>query len=229
DLALLEIGGPMEKSISAVRFGDSDETEAGEFVLAMGNPLGLEQTVTTGVVSNARRAGAWNYYIQTDAAINQGNSGGPLFNANGEVIGMNTMMVANAENIGFAIPSNSIVSVIEDLKQPGREIERGSVGIQLRENSAYLRKEHGIETEEGYVVTAVEKGSEAETKGLRVGDVLTEMNGRPLDDKTEFLHAEATGGIGRAIRFRVVRGDEEHDVELIVRKLGRRSVDDLER
>ncbi|MGH9391588.1 MAG: S1C family serine protease, partial [Vicinamibacteria bacterium] len=228
DIALLSITGTSDKPWPAIRFGDSDETEAGEFVLAMGNPLGLEQTVTTGVVSNSRRAGARNYYIQTDAAINQGNSGGPLFNSNGEVIGMNTMMVANAENIGFAVPSNSIVAVFENLKKPGPEIERGSVGIQLRHNSPYLREEHAIAREGGFVVTAVEKGSEAEKKGLRVGDVVTEMNGAPFVDKTEFLRAEAVGGIGRSIRFGVERGDVHHDIELIVAKLGRRIPDDLE-
>ncbi|HPP12917.1 MAG TPA: DegQ family serine endoprotease [bacterium] len=185
DLALIKVD--FKRSVTPVILGDSDAIEVGEWVIAIGNPMGLEETVTTGVVSAKGRSGfgitQYEDFIQTDAAINPGNSGGPLVNIRGEVIGINTFIISPyaAQNIGFAIPINIARRVFTQLKEHGK-VSRGFLGVMLQPLTEELAASFGLKETSGALVAEVLKDTPAEKGGLQPGDVILELNGKPVKD-----------------------------------------------
>lgn len=235
DLAALRIPVPPE-GFPVATLGDSDATRVGEEVLAIGNPLGLEQTLTHGVVSGINRIlpvspmSLTLPLIQTDAAINPGNSGGPLLNRCGEVIGINTSMLAGAENIGFAVPINIAKQVLPQLVKKGRVI-RPWIGV----SGKLIRKELGailnLPLVEGFLVETVEPGSPAQRAGLRGGellitiageeflfggDIITTANGRPVSDPDNYAKLVRALKVGDKVRLTLYREGKTRKLELVV-------------
>lgn len=174
-----------------VALGDSDRLEVGDWVVAMGNGLGLGTTVTAGIVSGKGRIIGHDIFgkesfIQTDAAINQGNSGGPLFDLDGKVIGMSTAIIAGANTVGFAIPSNLIGSILDDLRTSGR-VARGFLGVQQQTLNEELRRMLGVKAEHGAVVTSVFDDSPAARSGLRRGDVVVAVDAQPVETDNDLV------------------------------------------
>ncbi|MCI4397351.1 MAG: Do family serine endopeptidase [Acidobacteria bacterium] len=197
DVALIKVDG---KNLPTVPMGDSDAMRPGDFVLAIGNPLMYRHTVTMGVISAKGRrlsASALDDFLQTDAAINFGNSGGPLINTRGEVIGINTAITRNdgmgrmVEGIGFAIPINMVKAMIEPLKKDHR-IARGYLGVKVgpldKDAKAYLKQKYGVEVKGGAVVQSVESDQPAAKAGLEKGDIITAVEGVELKDSSELVH-----------------------------------------
>ncbi|MES9938390.1 MAG: Do family serine endopeptidase, partial [Sedimenticola sp.] len=183
DVAVLQIGG---EGLTALALADSDRLRVGDFVVAIGNPFGLSQTVTSGIVSALGRSGlgieGYENFIQTDASINPGNSGGPLVNLEGELVGINTAILAPGGGnvgIGFAIPANMVSAIMQQLVAHG-EVRRGAFGITMQELDYDLRQALGIERGEGAVVVEVLSESAAEKAGVRVGDLITTLNGKAV-------------------------------------------------
>ncbi|MFQ5894025.1 MAG: Do family serine endopeptidase, partial [Nitrospinota bacterium] len=176
DLALIKIEA--DQALPTLTLGDSDALQVGEWVVAIGNPFGLEHTVTVGVVSAMGRVigtGPYDDFIQTDASINPGNSGGPLLNTDGEVVGINTAIVAAGQGIGFAIPSNITRQVIEDLRTKG-SVVRGWLGVVVQRMSPELAESFGLEEHTGALVAEVIDESPAEKAGIKRGDIITKFN-----------------------------------------------------
>ena len=187
DLAVIRIQA--SHALPTLSFGDSDDIRVGEWVLAIGNPFGLDNTVTAGIISAKHRiigAGPFDNFLQTDASINPGNSGGPLLNMKGEVIGINTAINAAAENIGFAIPSTQAVKVIDLLKQ-GKTPQRGWLGVTIQQVSENQAKALGLDEPAGALVAQVGKGSPADKGGVKQGDVILEVNGHKVEDNNDLL------------------------------------------
>lgn len=185
DLALLKIDS--DAPLPTVPFGDSDALAVGDWVLAIGNPFGLGHTVTAGIVSAKGRiigAGPYDDFIQTDASINPGNSGGPLFNMKGEVIGINTAIVASGQGIGFAIPSSMAKEVLLQLHGEGK-VTRGWLGVAIQRLSPELLKAFNIEDAHGALVADVVKDGPAEKAGLKRGDVIVAFNGESIEESNE--------------------------------------------
>jgi len=208
DLALLKIDAGRE--LPSLTLGNSDQIRVGNWVIAIGNPYGLDHTVTTGVISAKGRPISVNdrHYenlLQTDASINPGNSGGPLLNLQGEVIGINTAINAQAQGIGFAIPASTVLSVLEDLKNGANKTARPWIGVQVRnldrETASYL----GLEKAEGAVVAGIVPGSPAEKAGMRQWDVIVEFNGKKVgsaDDLVPFIKQSQVGGKVKVVALR---------------------------
>ncbi|HEY5569274.1 MAG TPA: DegQ family serine endoprotease [Gammaproteobacteria bacterium] len=219
DLALLKIDAPAE--LPTLRFGDSDRARVGDWVLAIGNPFGLGGTATAGIISARGRdiqSGIYDDYLQIDAPINQGNSGGPVFNAAGEVIGINTAIFSpNGGNIGigFAIPSNQARAVIEELKENG-SVSRGWLGVQIQDLDADLAEGLGLDDTDGALITDVVSGSPAQRAGLVPGDVVMEFDGKPVDSTKTLGRFVAEQDSGSRVSLTVWRDgqSEEIDVEL---------------
>ncbi|HXV11243.1 MAG TPA: Do family serine endopeptidase [Burkholderiales bacterium] len=211
DIAVLQI--PAEE-LSAIAFGDSDELQIGDYVIAIGNPFGIGQTVTSGIVSALGRTGltrgAYEDFIQTDASINPGNSGGALVNLYGELIGINTAIIAPQEGnvgIGLAVPSNMARAVLSQIVRFG-EVRRGRLGITMTDLTPATAKELGVTAREGAVLTAVEPGSPAEQAGLRVRDVVLALNGRPIRGSGDMHVKLGLTPVGEEIELRIARGAE---------------------
>ena len=213
DIALLKIeaGGLAQAS-----FGDSDALQVGDFVVAIGNPFGIGQTVTSGIVSAVGRSGlspeGYEDFIQTDAAINPGNSGGALINLRGELVGINTAIIGPAGGnvgIGFAVPANMARAVMQQLVRFG-EVRRGYLGIQMQTLTPELAQKLGVGAKQGAAITAVQPGSPAERAGLRVGDVVTALNGRPVRGSAELRAQSGVIPAGETVELRVQRGRETH-------------------
>jgi serine protease Do len=182
DLALLRLKGA--KGLPTVAFGDSDALRVGDHVVAIGNPFGLDHTVTAGIVSAKERvigAGPYDAFIQTDASINPGNSGGPLFDLEGEVVGINTAIVPQGQGIGFAIPSSLAKDLIGSLQSDGKVV-RGWLGLVFQPLDEALAKAFGVDKDKGALVADVTAGSPAEKAGIATGDVIVEVDGKKLDD-----------------------------------------------
>lgn len=206
ELALLKIEA---KNLPYVKWGDSDKMEIGDWVLAIGNPLGFDNTVTTGIISGLGRSvfanTAYGQFLQTDAAINFGNSGGPLFNMDSEVIGINTAIVAGGQNIGFAIPSNLAKKVIEQLKKYGH-VERGWFGVGIQDVSHELAESFGLpKGMKGVVLTSIGKDSPAEKAGLQQGDVIVKLNGEKLERVNDLQQKVAESTPGSKVKIEVFR------------------------
>jgi serine protease Do len=206
DLALLKISA--KDHLPVAKLGDSDKTQVGEWVMAIGNPFGLGQTVTAGIVSAKERvigSGPYDDFIQTDASINPGNSGGPLINAEGEVVGINTAIVAGGQGIGFAIPINMAKAVINQLKEKGK-VTRGWLGVGIQAVTPDLAKSFGLKGEGGALVSEVMKNSPAEKAGFKSGDVITEFDGKKIREMNELPLIVASTPVGKKVKVVIIRG-----------------------
>jgi serine protease Do len=217
DLAVIRINA--KKQLSYVTFGNSDKIEVGEWIMAIGHPRGLDQTVTHGIISAKHRRGitdpsSYQDFIQTDAAINPGNSGGPLLNLNGEVIGVNTVIVSSSggfEGIGLAIPSNIATHVAKTLIAFGK-VERGWLGVSAQDLTPDLAKPLGIAASKGALVNDVVKGSPAEKSGIKKDDVITIFNGKPIADGNTLRNEVAVTPIGKDVKLTVLRGSRTYEL-----------------
>src|SRR2546422_479122 len=206
DLAVLKVEAP--SPLPAAELGDSDHLRVGQWAIAIGNPFGLDRTVTVGIISaTARnRVGVATYenFIQTDASINPGNSGGPLLNLDGKVIGINTAIVAAGQGIGFAIPINQAREGMRQLIASGRVV-RGWLGIAIQHITDELASSFGVREREGVLGADVMKGGPAETAGLRAGDVVVELNGTRIHEVPDLQRRVAGLAPGARVRVVVVR------------------------
>jgi len=209
DIALIKIK-PSE-NLPVAEIGDSDKLRVGDWVLAIGNPFGLEQTVTAGIVSAKGRvigAGPYDNFIQTDASINPGNSGGPLFNMEGKVIGINTAIVAQGQGIGFALPISMAKNILPDLKSKGK-VSRGWMGVSVQDITEEMAKSLQLKDRRGAIVSEVFKGDPAERAGIRAGDIVTEINGKQIKDTHELLLSIASFHVGDKVSIKVIRDGRE--------------------
>ena len=216
DLALIKIKA--NGSLPVVEIGDSEKVRVGEWVIAIGNPFGLEATVTAGIVSAKGRvigAGPYDNFIQTDASINPGNSGGPLFNMEGKVIAINTAIVAQGQGIGFAIPINMAKTILNDLKTKGK-VTRGWLGISVQDLTEDIAKNLNQKSRSGALVSDVFKGDPADKAGIKVGDIIIEINGKPVKDTQELLLKIASYPVNEKISVRVIRDGKEIILRLVV-------------
>jgi len=211
DLAVLKIRNGDER-FAALDFADSDDIEVGDLVLAIGNPFGVGQTVTSGIVSAVARTDIGvndlSFFIQTDAAINPGNSGGPLVDMQGDIIGLNTAIFSRSggsHGIGFAIPSNMVRSVVAQALAGSTEIERPWIGASFQRVTADIAESLGMNRPRGALVTDVERGSPAARAGLKRGDLVLRVNGRRISNPAALEYRLAVLGIGATARFIVVR------------------------
>jgi serine protease Do len=218
DVALLHVQAP---GLTPVVLGNSDALEVGEWVLAIGNPFGLSQTVTAGIVSaegrDSREIGmgqqGYQNFIQTDASINPGNSGGPLANAAGDVIGINTAIAAAGQGIGFAVPIDMVKPILPQLKTTGRVVPAW-IGVGIRELDAETAK--GIGVEAGVLVTEVFDGGPAARSGLKVGDVIVRFNDTGVHGMSELAWLTNSAGVGNEVALRIRRGGRESTVNVTV-------------
>src|SRR5215469_16457241 len=187
DLAIVKIE-PGASALPVAELGDSDKLRIGQWAIAIGNPFGLDRTVTVGIISatGRTRVGVATYeaFIQTDASINPGNSGGPLLNLDGKVIGINTAIVSSGQGIGFSIPINMARDIMTQLINKGRVV-RGWLGIVIQELTPELAEGFGVKKDSGVLVSDVMKGGPAEAAGLKAGDIIVEFNGTPIKDVVE--------------------------------------------
>jgi serine protease Do len=209
DLALIKIKGA--SGLASARLGDSDAIEVGDWVLAVGSPFGLEQTVSHGIVSAKGRvigAGPYDDFLQTDAPINPGNSGGPLVNLRGEVVGINTAIQTRSggsEGVGFAIPVNLAKKIYEDLSNKGKVI-RGWLGVSIQELTPALSKHFKMAKEaKGVVVAEVLKGGPADKSGFKDGDVIVEFDSKPVDSSHSLQKVVAETAVGREVPVKIFR------------------------
>jgi serine protease Do len=219
DVALLRIEG--EGPFTAVILGDSDKLDIGEWVVALGNAFGLEETVTVGVVSGIGRAlgtGPYDSYIQTDASINAGNSGGPLFNIRGEVIGVNAAVSASAQGIGFAIPINMVRKILPALEREGK-VTRGWLGVMIQQLTTDLAKAFKLSDDQGALVSEVMKESPAEQAGIVRGDVIVEFDGKKVTQMHDLPAIVAETPIGKRVLVRVIRDGAPHQVKVKILQL----------
>jgi len=218
DIALLRLEG--DETWPHVELGASGDLKVGDWVVAMGNPLGLGHTVTAGIVSaKGRVLGQDIYgnedYIQTDAAINQGNSGGPLFDIHGNVVGMNTAIIAGANTIGFAIPSDLLSSVIEELADEGH-ISRGYLGVEPLKLTPELARQVGVDTTEGALIRRVFDGTPAAKSGLESKDVVVAVDDTSIADPADLIKAVGNKRPGDVVHLMVLRGSKQHRVKLVL-------------
>ena len=216
DLALIKIKA--NESLPIAETGDSDKLRVGDWVMAIGNPFGLEQTVTAGIVSAKGRvigAGPYDNFIQTDASINPGNSGGPLFNMEGKVIGINTAIVAQGQGIGFAIPISMAKTILPDLKSKGK-VTRGWLGISVQDINEDIAKSMKLKDRNGALISDVFKGDPADRAGLKSGDIVTEINGKSIKDMHELLLMIAGFRIGETIKVKILRDGLEKMIPITI-------------
>jgi serine protease Do len=219
DIAVIKIDAGQD--LPAVTLGDSDRLDVGEWVMAIGNPFGLDHTVTSGIVSAKGRqigAGPYDNFIQTDASINPGNSGGPLINLRGEVVGITTAIYSQSGGnigIGFAIPTNSIKEVLPQLKDKGRVV-RGYLGTTVQKITPEIADSLGVKQQRGALVADVVRGSPAERAGIKTGDIITEFNSKEVKDSTELpgLVARVAPGTGTSVK--VLRDGKEMTLAITV-------------
>ena len=213
DIALVRVAA---EGLTPIPLGDSDKLEVGDFVLAIGNPFQIGQTVTSGIVGGLRRSGLGieNYeeFIQTDASINPGNSGGALVNLRGELVGINTAVVGDnggRTGIGFAIPVNMARAVVDQILVHG-DIQRGQLGITIETLTPEAVREKNLSAEQsGAVITKIEPGSAAERAGAKTGDVITQLGGSPVRDATDLRNRLGALRLGEAVELAVLRGDQQ--------------------
>jgi serine protease Do len=226
DLALVKIQGASD--LHPLNLGNSEDLKVGSWVVAVGSPFGLEQTVTAGIVSAKGRvigSGPYDNFIQTDASINPGNSGGPLINMKGEVVGINTAIIASGKGIGFAIPINMAKEVAPQLQEKGH-VTRGWLGVSIQEVTPELAKSFGLKEKKGALVAQVVSGSPAEKAGIEQGDVIVEFDGKEVTDSKDLPRIVATTPVGKAVTIKLSRdgkilgrqvkvGEMEEKVEVV--------------
>src|ERR1017187_6441273 len=222
DLAVIKI--ETSTPLPTVKLGNSDSSQVGDWVEAIGSPFALSQTVTAGIISAKNRtiepgaSGQFQHFIQTDAAINPGNSGGPLLNMNGEVIGVNTAIFtqsAGYQGIGFAMPSNTVVQVYNDLISPTHKVTRGSIGIQFREGlSGAVNRVYGFKN--GVLVQEVQPGGPADKSGLKPGDIITTIDGKSIKDGNDLVDEIASRRPGSTVRLGYMRDGKPADTTVTI-------------
>jgi serine protease Do len=221
DIALLQI--KPEKPLTAVKFGDSDKLRLGEWVIAIGNPFSLGGSVSAGIVSARNRdiqSGPYDNYIQTDAAINRGNSGGPLFNLNGEVIGVNTAIISpsgGSIGIGFAVPSKVVTSVIDQLRE-FKEVRRGWLGVRIQQVTDDIAESLGLKQARGALIAGVDDKGPAKPAGIEAGDIVVKFDGRDIKEMRDLPRIVADTTVGKDVEVVIVRKGKE---ETKIVKLGR--------
>jgi serine protease Do len=217
DLAVVKIA--TKEPLPHVEFGDSDRTEVGEWVIAIGHPRGLDQTVTQGIISAKHRRGitdptGYQDFLQTDAAINPGNSGGPLLNLYGEVIGVNTAIASQSggsEGIGFAIPSNMATHVAKRIMTSGK-VERGWLGVSVQDLTPEITESLKIGVNKGAVINDIVKGSPADKAGLKRSDVIVSFQGKEVTDGSGLRNFAAIASIGQDVKMTIIRDGKKQDV-----------------
>jgi len=221
DLALLRV--KPDKPLKAVKFGDSDKMRLGQWVIAIGNPFSLGGTVTAGIVSARHRdinSGPYDNYIQTDAAINRGNSGGPLFNLNGEVIGVNTAIISpsgGSIGIGFAIPSNTAVPVIDQLRE-FKEVRRGWLGVRIQQVTDEIADSLSVKPPRGALIAGVDDNGPAKPAGIEPGDVIVKFDGQDIKEMRDLPKIVAETPVGKDVAVTIIRKGKEETKTV---KLGR--------
>jgi serine protease Do len=219
DLAVLKF--KPAKPLIAVKFGDSDKLRLGEWVIAIGNPFSLGGTVTAGIVSARNRdinSGPYDSYIQTDAAINRGNSGGPLFNLDGEVIGVNTLIISpsgGSIGIGFAVPSKTVAGVVDQLRRFG-ELRRGWLGVRIQQVTDEIAESLNIKPARGALIAGVEDKGPAKPAGIEPGDVVVKFDGKDIKEPKDLSRTVADTTVGKEVDVVVIRkgAEETHKVTL---------------
>jgi len=219
DLALIKIDA--KNALPSAAFGDSDNLEIGDWVVAIGNPFGLETTVTAGIVSAKGRvigAGPYDDFIQTDASINPGNSGGPLFNLKGEVVGINTAIVSGGQGIGFAIPINMAKELLPQLKSKGK-VTRGWLGVVIQKITPEIAKTFGLKETEGALVSDVTEDGPAEKAGIKRGDVIVSFNGKAIKEVDTLPKLVGATEIGKKAKVGIIRDRKSFEMEVVIGEL----------
>jgi len=222
DLAVLRV--KPDKPLKAVKFGDSEKMRIGQWVMAVGNPFGLGGSVTAGIISARHRnidSGSYDDYLQTDAAINRGNSGGPLFNLDGEVIGINTAILSptgGSIGIGFAIPSNLARPVLDQLAQFG-EVRRGWLGVQIQNVDESIAETLGLGKARGALVAGVDDRGPAKPAGIKKGDVIVKFNGDEVKESRDLPRMVAATPVGKLVEVVVIRDGKETPVNVTLGRL----------
>jgi serine protease Do len=221
DIALLRV--KPDRALKAVNFGDSDRLRIGEWVIAIGNPFGLGGSVSAGIVSARNRdinSGPYDSYIQTDAAINRGNSGGPLFNLDGEVVGVNTAIISpsgGSIGIGFAVPSRNVVAVIDQLRQFG-EVRRGWLGVRIQQVTDDIAESLGMRPARGALVAGIDERGPAKPAGIEPGDVIVKFDGKDIKEMRDLPRIVGDTPVGKEVPVTIVRKGKEETKTV---KLGR--------
>ena len=218
DVALLRLDGDAAKALQGATLGDSDALEVGDYVVAIGEPFGLQATVTSGIISAKERnqlGGPYSDYLQTDASINPGNSGGPLFNLRGEVVGINSAIISGANTIGFAIPIAVVKQILPQLQKNGKVV-RGFLGVAPQALTRDMADQLGLKSTKGALVADVVPGGPAEKVGLKPGDVIVAVNGRPVVDNYQLTRDVGAIPPGNKIKLDYIREGKQHSVEVTV-------------
>jgi serine protease Do len=222
DLALLKVDA--KAPLPAARWGDSSKTRVGDWILAIGNPFGLGGTVTSGIISATARdihASPYDDFLQTDASINRGNSGGPMFDLNGDVIGINTAIFSpsgGSIGIGFAIPSASARPIIDQLKATGK-VERGWIGAHIQPVTDDIAEAIGLDKSRGAMIASIDPASPAANAKLQPGDVILNYDGKPVDRSRQLPRLVADTGPDKLVKISIWRGGKAHEVELRIAAL----------
>jgi serine protease Do len=222
DLALLKVNS--KQPLAVAKLGDSDKARVGDLVMAIGDPFGLGGTVTTGIVSARNRdikSGDYDDFIQTDAPINKGNSGGPLFNMDGEVIGINTAIYSEtggSVGIGFSIPSNAAKNIIAQLKTTGK-IQRGWLGVRIQQVSPDIAETIGLDKARGALIAGMTTGGPAAKAGIQNGDVVLTFDGKPVADSRALPRLVADASIGKTVNIEVLRKGQHKSIPISIQKL----------
>lgn len=207
DLAVIKVTPKNGERFQVLPLGDSDEQEIGDWMIAIGNPLGLEWTVTAGILSARGRAlgsGPYDDFLQTDTSINPGNSGGPLINIKGEVVGINTAIIPSAQGLGFSVPVNMLKELLPQLKKGS--VKRGWLGVSIQPLDENLAKSFGLKDAKGALIAEVMKGDPADKAGLKAGDVVVGINGEQVDDSKQLVNI-----VGRLLPDSVAKLDIYRD------------------
>jgi serine protease Do len=222
DVAVIKIDAKTD--LATAPFGDSDKLEVGEWVMAIGNSFGLDGTVTSGIVSAKRRhigAGPYDNFIQTDASINPGNSGGPLINLSGEIVGINSAIVTQTGGnmgIGFATPINLVKELLPQLKNKGK-VTRGALGVGVQQVTPTIADSLGMDKAHGALVASVSKGGPAEHAGIKIGDVITEFDGKEVKEANDLPMMVARAAVNKNVSVKFLRDKKENVASVTIAEL----------